>query len=60
MKQGLGFKGFNSILFDFDSFPFFNVLFNDVFELSAEGFDGTPAADASVSVDSTTYKVEVQ
>lgn len=32
----------------------------DVFELSAEGFDGTPAANASVSVDSTTYKVEVQ
>lgn len=33
---------------------------NDVFELSAEGFDGTPAKDASVSVDSTTYQVEVQ
>lgn len=32
----------------------------DVFELSTEGFDGTPAKGASVSVDSTTYKVEVQ
>lgn len=32
----------------------------DVFELSDEGFDGTPAKDATVSVDSTTYQVEVQ
>lgn len=32
----------------------------DVFELSDEGFDGTAAKDASVSVDSTTYQVEVQ
>ena len=32
----------------------------DVFELSAEGFDGTPAKDATVAVDSTTYQVEVQ
>lgn len=32
----------------------------DVFELSAEGFDGTPAASASVSFDATTYQVEVQ
>lgn len=32
----------------------------DVFELSKEGFDGVPAANASVSFDSTTYKVEVQ
>ena len=32
----------------------------DVFELSAEGFDGTPAKSASVSFDSTTYQVEVQ
>lgn len=31
----------------------------DVFELSAEGFDGTPAKDATVSVDTTTYKVEI-
>ena len=32
----------------------------DVFELSDEGFDGTAAKGASVSVDSTTYQVEVQ
>lgn len=32
----------------------------DVFELSAEGFDGTPATGATVAVDSTTYQVEVQ
>lgn len=32
----------------------------DVFELSDEGFDGTAAKNASVSVDSTTYQVEVQ
>lgn len=32
----------------------------DVFELSAEGFDGTPAKNASVSFDATTYQVEVQ
>lgn len=32
---------------------------NDVFELSAEGFDGTPTKGASVGVDSTTYQVEV-
>ena len=32
----------------------------DVFELSDEGFDGTPVKDATVSVDSTTYQVEVQ
>ena len=32
----------------------------DVFELSSEGFDGTPAANATVSFDATTYKVEVQ
>lgn len=32
----------------------------DVFELSAEGFDGTPAKSATVAVDSTTYQVEVQ
>lgn len=32
---------------------------NDVFELSAEGFDGTPAADATVTFDSTTYKVKL-
>ena len=31
----------------------------DVFELSAEGFDGTPAKNATVGVDSTTYKVEI-
>ena len=32
----------------------------DVFELSAEGFDGTPAINANISgVDSTTYKVEI-
>lgn len=32
----------------------------DVFELSKEGFDGTPAANATVSFDATTYQVEVQ
>lgn len=32
----------------------------DVFELSTEGFDGTPEVGASVSFDSTTYMVEVQ
>lgn len=32
----------------------------DVFELSAEGFDGTPAKNSTVAVDSTTYQVEVQ
>lgn len=32
----------------------------DIFELSAEGFDGTPALAASVSFDATTYQVEVQ
>ena len=32
----------------------------DVFELSDEGFDGTPAKGASVSFDATTYQVEVQ
>ena len=32
----------------------------DVFELSAEGFDGTPSKGATVAVDSTTYQVEVQ
>ena len=31
----------------------------DVFELSAEGFDGTPVKDATVGVDATTYKVEI-
>lgn len=31
----------------------------DVFELSAEGFDGTPAKNATVGVDATTYKVEI-
>lgn len=35
----------------------------DVFELSAEGFDGTPAKDATVSVDleasPMTYKIEI-
>ena len=31
----------------------------DVFELSAEGFDGTPVKNATVGVDSTTYKVEI-
>ena len=31
----------------------------DVFELSAEGFLGTPAKDAVVGVDATTYKVEI-
>jgi len=32
----------------------------DVFELSTEGFDGTPVKNASVAVDSTTYQVEIQ
>lgn len=32
----------------------------DVFELSAEGFVGTPAKGSSVSVDATTKQVEVQ
>lgn len=32
----------------------------DVFELSEEGFDGTPTKGATVAVDSTTYQVEVQ
>lgn len=34
----------------------------DVFELSAEGFNGTPAKGATVAVDSetTTYQIEVQ
>lgn len=32
----------------------------DVFELSAEGFDGTPDVGKNVSFDSTTYQVEVQ
>lgn len=32
----------------------------DVFELSEEGFDGTPTKNATVGVDSTTYQVEVQ
>lgn len=32
----------------------------DVFELSKEGFDGVPAANKTVSVDASTYKVEVQ
>ena len=31
----------------------------DVFELSAEGFLGTPAKNAVVGVDATTYKVEI-
>ena len=31
----------------------------DVFELSAEGFDGTPTKNATVGVDATTYKVEI-
>ena len=35
----------------------------DVFELSAEGFDGTPAKNATVSVDleasPMTYKIEI-
>lgn len=31
----------------------------DVFELSDEGFDGTPAKNATVAVDTTTYKVEI-
>ena len=31
----------------------------DVFELSTEGFDGTPTAGATVGVDATTYQVEV-
>ena len=31
----------------------------DVFELSAEGFDGTPVKNATVTFDSTTYQVEV-
>ena len=31
----------------------------DVFELSAEGFDGTPVKNATVGVDATTYKVEI-
>ena len=31
----------------------------DVFELSAEGFLGTPAKNATVGVDATTYKVEI-
>lgn len=32
----------------------------DVFELSVEGFDGTPEVGKNVSFDSTTYQVEVQ
>lgn len=32
----------------------------DIFELSAEGFDGTPVVEASVSVDTSKYQVEVQ
>jgi len=32
----------------------------DIFELSEEGFDGTPTKGATVAVDSTTYQVEVQ
>ena len=32
----------------------------DVFELSAEGFDGTPAVDATISVDTSKYQVEIQ
>ena len=38
------------------SYPLFP---GDVFELSAEGFDGTPAKDAAVSVNAS-YQVEVQ
>ena len=32
----------------------------DVFELSEEGFDGTPTVEASVSVDTSKYQVEIQ
>lgn len=32
----------------------------DVFELSAEGFDGTPVKNATVSFDATTKQVEIQ
>ena len=31
----------------------------DVFELSAEGFDGTPAVNANVTVDATSKKVKI-
>ena len=37
----------------------YSLFVGDIFELSAEGFLGTPAKNAVVGVDATTYKVEI-